>query len=168
MRKREVKVAKVEAIAPPVSAIEALRCNLLYAMYGEVSVGDMRLIVRAQVEKAIAGDGKAAQRIIDMVQAGGNQGRQGVTHMQQAIIVNGTAHATMSEFRCDLVRLIAAKGPQKFQAIVDQFAAGDVLPSRIDQALQHEWFEDESDGWHITHKARAEVLEMINPQSDDH
>lgn len=154
------RIQTVEQNAPPVSPAEALRRNLLYAMFKAVSADDMRAIVAAQVEKAKDGDGKAARLIMDMVQAGG-EAQPPRTHMQQAIVVQGrtgSATLTLSELRQDVVRLIAAKGPLKDKAIVEHYEHQNIVCDRLVQALDHPWFEREADGYHLTTQARTEVL----------
>lgn len=144
--------------SPPVPAIEALRRNLLYAMFKGVATGDMTEIVAAQVKKAKGGDPKAARLIMDMTRAsdGGS-----TVHMQQAIICGGKdgAMVVLSELRQMLVRIIASQGAQRAEVLAAQLEPRGVLRPRVESALEHEWFEREADGWHITAKARAEVLE---------
>src|SRR5688572_27101435 len=69
---RRLSVTEAEALVPPVSALEALRRNLLYAMLRGVSEDEMEEIVKKQVEQAKSGDAKSARLIIDMVRGGGD------------------------------------------------------------------------------------------------
>lgn len=169
MRKRQVDIAKAEMVAPPVSAIEALRNNLAYQILKRAESRTDK-IVDAIADQAEAGDHKSQRLWVDMVTAMAGapqqQGRlpQQVTNMQQVVAVSTTAHGTISELRHDIVRILAIKGPQSLDDVAEQFAPRGVIRPRVEQALEHDWFEREPDGWHITGKARAEVLESMDTE----
>jgi hypothetical protein len=140
--------------APPVPPAEALRRSLLYAMFQAVTGDDMGAIVAAQVEKAKAGDLKAAKFIVDMVQAGGPAGTAGVS--QVTVVGVGQAANPLDALRREIVGILANDGPQSDSDLAED-AGQSVMAVR--KALDHRWFEKEPDGWHLTAEARAEVLE---------
>lgn len=146
--------------APPVSPVEALRRNLLYAMFNGVTTDDMTAIVAKQVEQAKDGDGRAAQLIIDMVSAGGEP--RGATHMQQAIVVNGREDKRalfQSDLRRNAATLLAAAGPLQTAAIADRLHAP--MPQVLDALHDHPWFLHEGGkGWAVTDKGREEVPQV--------
>lgn len=147
------RIKDMEAAAPPVPPIEALRRNLLYAMFQGVTTDNMQAIVAKQVEKALEGDHKAAVFVRDMVQAGASQvgGVQNLT-------INNIEQQTnifMAELRRQIVAVLAYRGPMATRVIADELR---VMTDRVGEALDHEWFEQESDGWHISKQARTEVL----------
>lgn len=143
-------------VAQPIAAIEALRRNLLYAMLGGVTEGDMRDIVAAQVQKAKEGDTKAAGLIMGMVGVDRGGGST-TTHMQQAIVVGeGRGQEFLSEIRRQLVILISAEGPQQSAKLARLVHTE--LPKVLEAVSDHPWFEKGKDGWRITDQARTEVL----------
>lgn len=142
---------------PSVTAIEALRRNLLYAMFKTVTVVDVNEIVAVQVEKAKGGDGKAAKLILGMVQTA-SQGASPV-YMQQAIIGNGNNVAVLSEVRRMVVAVVASEGPRETKEIAVKLGTTE---RRVLEAIDSSptWFSRENDGLHITDEARASVLEQ--------
>lgn len=160
--KREVvsRVAELEAVAPPVDGVVALRRSLLYAMLNEVKDTDMKEIVRAQMDKAKEGDTKAARLIMDMVSSGRDSAP---THMQQAIVVNGREKESrkaetpfLSDTREQIVHVLAQQGPLHAAKLASVLHAP--LPHVLEALNDHHWFEKEANGWHVSAKGRAEVL----------
>jgi hypothetical protein len=156
-KKLTERLAKLETANPPVDAVEALRRNLLYAMFKGVTGDDVQEIVAKQVEKAKAGDGKAARLIIDMVKDGGSA----PTHMQQAIVVNsGDGRQDrevkfISDAREKVAILISEDGPQRTEQIAKVLH---ISLRDASHAVDHDWFQKEPDGYHITAKGMADVV----------
>jgi hypothetical protein len=148
------KVSELETAAPPVPAVEALRHNLLYAMFNSVSEGDMAEIVQKQVELAKEGDAKAAKLLMDMIQAEPPQ----QVFMQQAVVHQGSGD-TLDVLRREIVDILATEGPKTIQYLRQQLGCRRVIQSQMVEVMEHEWFEHESDGYHLTARARAELLE---------
>lgn len=150
-----VTVAEMERVVPAVPPTEVLRRNLLYAMLKAIHEDDMAAIVARQVEKAKEGDSRSARLVIELVHAGGAVLSQ--THMQQAIVVTGQEKEIrfLSDTRRNLVHLLAATGPLSTLEVAKTMhlnlndAAG---------ALDHGWFDKVQDRWHVTDRAKAEVL----------
>lgn len=151
--RRNDTVAEMRQVAPPVHPVETLRRNLLYSMFKAVTADDMEDIVRKQVEKAKDGDAKAARLLIDMVRSG-DAGTP--VFMSQTVMTGDQTNAFLSDLRRNIVNMLAMDGPRTVEFIAHQMQ---VVRPRIEQALEHEWFEREQDGWHLTAKARSEVLE---------
>lgn len=159
MRRNRAKaksVTAIESTAPPVPALEALRRNLLYAMFGGVTGDDMRAIVAKQVEKAREGNDRSARLIIDMVQAGGGTP---AVQVSQTVAVNqdNRQFKFLSDTRRIIANLLAGAGPQQTEGIVG------TLHSPLDhtlRALDHPWFRREADAWLLTEKGRSEALEQ--------
>lgn len=161
MRKRQVEVAKAEMVAPPVPAAEALQNNFAYQFLRKMG-SRMDKAVDALADKCDAGDTECLRIFMETARALATANRRAtphVTNMQQAIVVSSNAHATLSELRHDIVRILAIQGPQPSEAVAAHFSGRGILANRVTQALNHSWFEKEADGWHITDKARVEVLE---------
>lgn len=145
----------MEQAVPPLPPVEALRRNLLYAMFGAVTEEDMACVVAKQVEKAKQGDSKAARLLIDMVR--GEAPGPSRTQMQQAIVVTGNAKGIqfISDTRRQIVQLISATGPL---TTVDVAGKMHLMLNDAAGALDHPWFAKREERWHITECARAEVL----------
>lgn len=150
---KRMRQADVEAI-PPMSAIEALRRNLLHAMLNTVSRGDIAEIVEVQVQKAKNGDTKAAKMMIDMI--GASQPEPNISMRQQVMVAEGAASDWRLETRKVLSCLIAFTGPQTTEDVASRLhlsgeAAMDVLMC--------DWFKQEGGRWHLTNEARTRVLD---------
>lgn len=163
-RNRKV-VSEIVQSAPPVGATEALRRSLLKEFL-DIPVADVREMRQALVEKGKQGDVQALRLTFDMLSAG-TEPQPATTHMQQAIVVQGrtgSALLTISELRQDVVRLIAARGPMTPAELAKHYHQQGVLVETLKGAVKHDWFELGADGYHVTAKARAEVLEGVEPR----
>lgn len=148
-------VEEMENSCPPVSAIEALRRNLLYAMFQGVTKDDMTAIVAKQVQMARHGDSRAARLIMDMVRTSGEPQRVSVTSTQSVQVVN-----PLDDLRCRIALEIAARGPRKSAVLASALVIdhGQLMEAVND----HPWFEREPDGLHVTADGRAAVLNGAN------
>lgn len=149
MRKPRV-IKQIEESAPPVPAAEALRRNLLHRMFSAVSGEDVDAIVRKQVEKATSGDSKAARLILSMIQ----------TANEPTVTINNDnrGQVFLSEVRLQIVHVLRAEGKLDTVELARRL---NTTQDRVRPALDHDWFEKEADGWHLTSKAMAEVCEPM-------
>lgn len=152
----------LEAVPAPIEPLEALRRNLLHAMLRGVSEDDMEAIVRVQVRRARNGEEKAARLVIDMLQAGlatpcAEPASPDVYVNQTVLNVASNSVCSVQDRRESIVHLLAQSGPQSPIAIQEHITCS---LAQVNEALNHPWFEREADGWHLTAKARAEVLDQ--------
>ncbi len=156
-RNELIPVSEFEQAAPPVSPIEALRRNLLHAIYKGVTGETMEQIVAAQAKKALKGDTRAAKLLIETVQAGG-EGQARTTYMQQAVIANQPEKGVRfaSEARRQIVLMLAETGP----LTVLEVAKGMHLSFNEAAGLlaDHGWFAKEGDKWNVTNQATLEAI----------
>ncbi len=143
MRNRETEVARVEALAPPVPAIEAIRRNLAYqfihALAGTqpLAEGNMTDLARALMEKAKAGDVKAMRLAVDVI---------GVASPAPAVTVNNDNRTQLfvSDLRCLVVAVLTKEGPATTAALAQRL---DIMPERLLPALDHGWFRKDGECW---------------------
>lgn len=160
MRKSRNRVKDIIESAPPVSARQALAQNALYQLTDVLleNIGDLRQMMEKQKQKAMEGDTKAFRMATDFLQAMAGLGQKGRGDINQTVIVTNT-HVTIHDHRANIVRYIASEGPQEVDSLAKVLK---VKPALIAQALDHEYFDEEEDGYHITPKARCEVLEPMS------
>lgn len=151
MRKGKMKLSEI-AEAVPVSAIDALRKNLLYAMLKTVSEGDMQEIVGVQVDKAKGGDTKSAKLIIDMLNATTTSNSREEVVREQGGIVDYKL-----EVRKLIACLIAFNGPQDVESIAARLH---LTGSVAMDALMCGWFTKDGQKWTLTNEARTKFLDV--------
>lgn len=149
-----------KALIQPIQATEALRRNLLHAMFDSVSTDDVQQLMEDTKTKAKAGVFKEKKLIFDILLASGSavQSDRSV-NVQQAVVVQDGKQDYLTDLRKDVVNLIRREGPLK----IEQIAEYTSLPAiHVAKALDSHWFEMEGDGWHITNKARTEVIDAMH------
>lgn len=151
---KPLKLMEIETM-PTVNAIEALRRNLLYTVLRTVEAEDMEEIVQKQVEKAKAGDGKAARMLMDMVQAG--QPVPEVSVQQQVVVAESGKPDWRQEARKIIACLIAFSGPQTTQEVAAKLR---FTAPGVTEVLECDWFEKDGGKWHLTNTARNLLLDM--------
>ena len=152
MKSRRSTIVELENDVP-ISAIEALRRNLLYAMLNGVCASDMEKIVEAQVSKAKQGDTKSAKLVIDMVSAGSARQPTRDTFIQQ----EGGIVDYKVEIRKLIACLIAFNGPQSTEEVASRLHLTGMVA--ID-SLMCGWFSKEGGKWTITNEARTRVIDV--------
>ncbi len=155
-----MSVAQMEQAVPALPPAEVLRRNLLYAMLRAVGEEDAAAIVSRQVAKAKDGDTRSARLVIELVRASATA--PAPTHMQQAIVVTGQEKEIrfLSDTRRNLVHLLNAVGPL---TTVEVARSMHLKLNDAAGALDHDWFVKSQDRWHLTGRARVEVL--LEPSS---
>lgn len=139
------------ANAAPVSAIDALRRNLLYAMLKGTSESDMVAIVQKQVDKAREGDSKAAKLVIDMIRPTHEDSQR-----ERMIREEGGIADYKLEIRKLIACLIAFQGPQTTEDVCSRLH----LTGQVGvDALTCNWFNREGGKWFLTNEARTKVLD---------
>lgn len=139
--------------AAPTSAIDALRRNLLYAMLQNISEADMGEIVKAQMEKAKAGDTKSAKMIVDMLSASPAPSPSRERYIADA----GGIVDYKLEIRKLIVCLIAFNGPQSTEDIAARLHLTGMVAM---DALTCGWFNRDGGKWTLTNDARTKVLDV--------
>lgn len=154
---------------PAITAAEALRRNYLNAICEGLPPDDMRDIVAVQREKAKAGDARAARMMLDVGMAlaqGSEREPAAATVNVQNNITNqfiyvGTDGVRVGELEVqrNAVFMIAEAGPMKLDAMARAFH---LLQTQVAEALRKSpWFSREADGYHLTSRAHADVLEQL-------
>jgi hypothetical protein len=158
----EEKIRHLETVVPPVSALEALRRNALYHLIrSETAEEDGQAIHRKIVEKAREGDVESQKLYHRMMSAGTGQGPRSVSATQVNVFGGAEAgdidEAVLLELRRQIVFVLEARAGHgmKAPALAREF---NVRTFVILLAVQHPWFRQEADGWHLTATAEAEVL----------
>lgn len=154
------RVAEIESLAPPTSALEAKRRSLIAAMFDETADDDMRAVVRGQLDKAKAGDSKAAALMMGLF---GPSRETSPMQVNQAVVVNPDRHLkeSESELRWRCASVIIKDGPMNGDELRQKLGFGPGEGIYISQALNHDWFEKEGGRWNITNQARQEVLPAL-------
>ena len=176
-----LSLAEARAKSAPLANVGKWMADLRLALTESVSCQDVALIVAKLKEKALVGDLSAMKLFLAYtVGAPGSEDaiygpceprlaeRRGPSQ-QQALVINadtvnvpgtpaGKAHVnSLLEQRRRVVEFIAHEGPQQTEAIATLIGKPAI---HIGKLMAHEWFETETDGWHVTNQARAEVLDV--------
>jgi hypothetical protein len=144
------RVTLMEALAPPLPPAEIRRRSLLNAMFGAMSDESMDAIIKKQIEKAEQGDSRAMDLLTKLVLACPPQAEPLPT------APSGREEVMLTDVRENLVRVIAAEGPQRAPALAAKIHGS--LECVLRAMDDHHWFEKKADGWHITKQGRDDVL----------
>jgi hypothetical protein len=151
-----LKLKDIESVAAKqIDATECLRRNLLHRMLESISTDDMGDIVAAQVTKAKGGDSRAAKLITEMLSMP-TAGTDRSVNVQQTVVASGLAVDGIVEARKHIAVMIALTGPVTTEDVAMRMH---IAGEHAIRALQCEWFARENGRWHITNKARDEVID---------
>jgi hypothetical protein len=139
------RIAQMEALAPPVDPLEALRRNFVEALFPGGDVTDVAEAMRLQREKARSGDTKATEFVV----------RTGLA------LVKGAERAKpgpapvpdLHEWRINLAHVIASEGPLTDVELLYR-TGGRLMYTDVLAALNHDWFERTAGKYGITPDAR--------------
>jgi hypothetical protein len=141
------RIAQMEALAPPVDPVEALRRNFLEALFPGGDVSEVAEGMRLQKEKMKAGDTKATDFVVKTGLAlvkGGERVKPGPAPVHD-----------LYQWRVNLAHIISGTGPQRDVELLEK-SGGRLLYMDVLAVLNHEWFEREGGKWYITAAARKE------------
>lgn len=118
---------------------------------------DVQDILGAQIKKAKSGDTAAARLILDYTIGRADQKPTSV-NVDKLVIEQQpeTVPKSKAKARQRIAEIIAVEGPLAARVIA---VRSGLRPDVVESCLEHDWFEEEQDGWHITNAARAEVME---------
>jgi len=124
---------------------------------GRITDEDVQDILGAQIKKAKAGDTAAAKLILDYTIGRADQKPTSVN--VENLVIEQQPEAvpkSKAKARHRIAEIIATNGPLTARVIA---VRSGLRPDVVESCLEHDWFEEEQDGWHITNAARAEVME---------
>jgi hypothetical protein len=141
------RIAQMEALSPPVDAVEALRRNIVEIYFPGGSTQDLAEVVASQKAKALAGDQKAA----DSYQKNALAIWRGVEARREK---PGPAPVpNLHEWRINLAHVIASDGPLTDVELLHR-TGGRLMYTDVLAALNHDWFERAAGKYGITADAR--------------
>lgn len=131
-------------MTPPLSA--SIADGLRMAAVEAITEDDVSAIIRAQVDKAKAGDSTAARFVLEFL-GKSSAGASRPIVMKPAKVAKDDARR--------ILELLAANGPMKPRAIAEAIGLPDLAVAKLIEG--HHWFDPQRMGVHLTQEGWIEV-----------
>lgn len=167
-----LRLNEAAEMAPPPAGIGAWAEKLRQAAYDAVKEGDVQDLIRVQMEKAKAGDLKAAQFVLDFLTGGAPK-----VHLQKVVVYKESrtvqrhskprpeavedralpaepamiAPPPVKVLRRLAAKILAAEGPTPAPAIAGQL---EVEADHLPRILECDWFKLTGGKWALTPEGR--------------
>ena len=127
----------MEAVAPPVNPVQALKSNLQMTLLEAIKEQDIQEIAGSLAAKAKTGDLKAIQMLFDLVMPKETP----TVNVKQIKPDERQTHVIL------IAECIGESGPLKPREIAAEVGLPQTVVSEV---LNHEWFEKDEDGIHLS------------------